>query len=622
MSDNNITSSPKKEFFLKRWVKRMLWPNKEVMSIYEEERMQSPARVVAKNFFSKPIPVIALIVLICIALTVFLGPMFVSLDLSEQDSTLTNIRPGFALSKFDPALENNNCKMISAGPNYSVGVSNDGKVYVWGQTRINKSRDLADIPKEVQEAHIVMVAAGYDHIVAVDDQNVVYAWGNDRLGQLDIPDEIDSNNRLKQFEIKAVYADNQFSAIVTSDKRVFLWGNANMVDMSFNKEYEGHIEDVALLVDGYISLLDNGSVAYTGYSPKSAATSSIPEKVKNGGVVQIASTSRSGLAVLESGEVVVWGATNKGEAKVPELAAAPKKVMGGRYHYSAVLQDGSVVSWGNDRYKQTQVPASLDGAGEVQDIYVGKFQNYAVDSDGDIHVWGLKGFLMGSDTLGRDIFARLINGGKMTMTIGGVAVIIQSIIGIILGGLAGYFGGKVDILLSRLAEIVSSLPFIPFAMILSAVLGTLVSTQQRMYIIMIILGILSWPGIYRLIRAQMFAQREMEYVTAAKTLGLGEGRIIFRHIIPNVMSVVLVSITLAFGSSMLTESSLSYLGFGIPLPTPTWGNMLSNANNSVIIQNYWWNWVFVAAVFGTACICINLIGDGLRDALDPKSSER
>ena len=231
-------------------------------------------------------------------------------------------------------------------------------------------------------------------------------------------------------------------------------------------------------------------------------------------------------------------------------------------------------------------------------------------------------FLLGTDDLGRDIFARLVNGGKMTMTIGALSVVISTIIGILLGGIAGYFGGFLDMAIMRVAEVVSSMPFIPFAMILSAVLGSQVSVEQRMYIIMVILGLLSWPGLCRQVRAQMFAQREMEYVTAAKTIGVKENKIIFKHIIPNVMSVVLVSITLSFGTSMLTESTLSYLGFGIPAPTPTWGNMLSNANNSVIIQNYWWNWVFVGLIFGLSCVCINLIGDGLRDALDPKSNER
>ena len=229
---------------------------------------------------------------------------------------------------------------------------------------------------------------------------------------------------------------------------------------------------------------------------------------------------------------------------------------------------------------------------------------------------------LGTDKNGMDMLTRLMYGGRVSLIIGFIVVAIEASLGILLGGIAGYFGGFLDMAIMRVAEVVSSMPFIPFAMILSAVLGSRVSVEQRMYIIMVILGLLSWPGLCRQVRAQMFAQREMEYVTAAKTIGVKENKIIFKHIIPNVMSVVLVSITLSFGTSMLTESTLSYLGFGIPAPTPTWGNMLSNANNSVIIQNYWWNWVFVGLVFGLSCVCINLIGDGLRDALDPKSNER
>ena len=193
---------------------------------------------------------------------------------------------------------------------------------------------------------------------------------------------------------------------------------------------------------------------------------------------------------------------------------------------------------------------------------------------------------MGTDGYGMDMLTRLMYGGRVSLMIGFIVIIIETVLGVILGGIAGYFGGFLDMAIMRVAEVVSSMPFIPFAMILSAVLGSQVSVEQRMYIIMVILGLLSWPGLCRQVRAQMFAQREMEYVTAAKTIGVKENKIIFKHIIPNVMSVVLVSITLSFGTSMLTESTLSYLGFGIPAPTPTWGNMLSNANNSVIIQNY------------------------------------
>ena len=175
---------------------------------------------------------------------------------------------------------------------------------------------------------------------------------------------------------------------------------------------------------------------------------------------------------------------------------------------------------------------------------------------------------------------------------------------------------------SRVAEVVGGLPFLPFALILSNVMGTKVDPNAKMYIIMVVLGVLSWVGTFRLVRAQIFSQREQEYVTAAKCLGVRERTIVLKHIIPNVMSVLLVSITLNFATCMLTESTLSYLGFGIPLPTPTWGNLLNGANNSIVIQQYWWQWVFPALIFGICTICINLIGDGLRDALDPKALER
>ena len=153
-------------------------------------------------------------------------------------------------------------------------------------------------------------------------------------------------------------------------------------------------------------------------------------------------------------------------------------------------------------------------------------------------------------------------------------------------------------------------------MILSAIIGTRISVEQRMYLIMVVLGVLSWPGICHLIRAQILSQREQEYVTAAKALGVREKSIIFHHIIPNVMSLILVNATLSFATCMLTESSLSFMGFGI------WGNMLNGANDSIVIQQYWWRWVFPAAIFGICTICINLVGDALRDAVDPKSAER
>ena len=174
----------------------------------------------------------------------------------------------------------------------------------------------------------------------------------------------------------------------------------------------------------------------------------------------------------------------------------------------------------------------------------------------------------------------------------------------------------------RVAEVIGSLPFLPFALLLSAIIGSTIDVQLSMYLIMVVLGLLSWTGICRLVRAQILAEREKEFVLAAQAMGVKEGSIIFKHILPNVLSILLVEATLGFATCMLTESSLSYLGFGISPPTPTWGNMLNGANNSIVIQQYWWQWVFVSFIFGICTICINLVGDAIRDAVDPKSLGR
>ena len=208
------------------------------------------------------------------------------------------------------------------------------------------------------------------------------------------------------------------------------------------------------------------------------------------------------------------------------------------------------------------------------------------------------------------------------MTVGAIAVIISTIIGVLIGGISGYKGGKTDNLLMRFTEIVSAIPFLPFAIILSAVLGNTISETQRILLIMMILGLLSWPGIARLVRGSVLAEREQEFVTAAKALGVKETGIIFRHILPNIITVIIVNATLNFATCMLTESSLSFIGFGVQEPNATWGNMLTGAQNSQVIQEYWWRWVFPSLALGICTISINCVGDGLRDAIDPKSNER
>ncbi len=613
-----------KGFFLTRWLKRAFLGNDpEVRDILQEEQVQTPFRTMARNFFAKHTVRVGLCGFILVFLFVLIGPRFWVLDLSDQDSTLVNLPPSNDMMSI-PAAMKGRVADIAAGRTYGVGLDTDGHLHTWGYTKITEKIDIANIPDEVQQADLVLFAGGEDHVVAMDREGQLYVWGNTRLQQGNFTSDMKKAMKAggEDWDIIQLEASNQFSAVVSSNGMLYLWGNSNVADIKLRKQYQGNVAKVALTSNEYICLMKDGTVAYTGFKDKGSAFAAIPAELKETKVVDIASTSGTVAAVTEDGRVVVWGNAKFGEKNMPEFVSPVKKLSGGRFHYTAILENGDVVSWGSNKYHQCDVPTSVAHGANVRALYTGNFQNYAVLEDGSVQTWGLKGFLLGTDGLGRDLLTRIVNGGRVTMTVGAISVIIATIIGVLLGGIAGYFGGKADLLIMRIAEIVGGLPFIPFAMILSAVIGSQLDPTQKMYLIMVVLGVLSWTGTCRLVRAQILAQREMEYVTAAKAMGIRERVIVFRHILPNVISLLLVSMTLDFATCMLTESSLSYLGFGIPLPTPTWGNLLTGANNSIVIQQYWWQWVFPAAIFGVCTICINMIGDGLRDAVDPKSQER
>lgn len=608
----------KKENKLASLFGRLFGNRNKQLSFMEEEQLQSPTRMIVRNFMSNKLGMTGLIVFLCIFLFVMIGPKFFVLDLSYQDNTQTNVPPISTMLSVPKELEGN-VKDITPGTTYGVGIDNDGKIYTWGYTRVTSVIDVGEIPTLVQKAHIEHIAAGYDHIAAIDDKGNVYVWGSDRLGQDRLPDKIVSAmNMKKNLNFKQLEAGFQFTAALTEDGYLYMWGNGNMADIEVKEEYQGRIEKIALTTYNCVALLDDGTVVYTGLKTNAIA-SQMPEGLTN--IVDISSTGNTVAAVDKNGKITIWGNISDGIEQVPEMSAKPVELYGGLKHYTALLENGEVISWGNNVHKQSEVPASV-AEKDIETVFAGFYQNYAITTTGETETWGLKGYTLGTDDLGRDILTRLVNAGQVTMTVGAIAVVISLVIGIILGGIAGYFGGWTDMIVMRIAEVIGGLPFIPFAMILSAIIGTRISVEQRMYLIMVVLGVLSWPPTCRLIRAQILSQREQEYVTAAQAMGVRERSIVFRHILPNVLSLILVSATLDFATCMLTESTLSYLGFGIAPPTPTWGNMLNGANNSIVIQQYWWRWVFTAAIFGVCTICINLVGDALRDAVDPKSNGR
>ena len=225
----------------------------------------------------------------------------------------------------------------------------------------------------------------------------------------------------------------------------------------------------------------------------------------------------------------------------------------------------------------------------------------------------------GTDGNGMDMLARLMYGGRISLVIGFIVEFIALVIGVILGGLAGYFGKWVDQLIMRIVDVFYCIPSTPIIIILGAAMDAMVVDPMiRMLYLMLILGFLGWPSLARLVRGQILSLREQEFMVAAEASGIRVSRRIFKHLVPNVIPQLIVSCTMGIGSTILIEATLSFLGLGVKFPFASWGNIITDVNNTFVLTNYWFIWIPAGFCILLTVLAFNLVGDGLRDAFDPK----
>lgn len=600
--------------------KRLFIPSK-----VENEALLSPGKQVMKRFFRNKIAIIGMIGFLLIFLFSFGVSSFVPLNLYHTNTFHRNLPPNYSYLDVPNELKVEGIVKISSGASFSVGVSEAGKVYVWGT---DNHGIKSGVPAELKNKKIVDVWAGSQHAMAMAEDGSVFFWGynNFEQGQL-------STRFAQQFEtdpIVSLQGGYDKTMAITESGKVFMWGigATNIGDVFRINPWEFTDDDENIIKATYvvannnnlIALLEDGTIRVVGTN--SQVRAEVPTILMDGTVrvIDIGITEYNAFALDEDGNLYGWGDTSfrmVGD-NIPELARTNvKDIEDGYGHMVALTNDGKLVAWGENFVGQSDVPE-----GTYTKIWVDAYQNYALNDKGEVVTWGNRGFLLGSDEQGRDLLTQLAYGGRITLTIGAVAVIISTIIGVVVGLVSGYFGGWIDNVLMRVAEVISSFPFLPFAITLSALMiRTDASETDRMILIMVILGVLSWTGLARLIRGQILAEREKDYVLAARALGISNQAIIWKHIFPSVVPIVIVDITLGYAGSLLTEAGLSFLGFGVKKPNPSWGNILNAAQNLEAISMYWWRWILPGICLIIAALSVNLIGDALRDALDPKSDQ-
>lgn len=622
------TNSPKEEKQLGKsfgsMFKRLFVREKNQLSSLEEEALMTPGKTILKNFLRNRLGIIGVIGFIMILAFSFVGSQFRPMDLTYQEPALSNIRPGTNYLDIPSQLVKEGVKTISSGVSFSVGLSDAGKLYVWGQQpvylREGMSTSVVNLPRELKEKTFTHVAAGDRFFVAIDTEGNLHGRGYNNFQQLELPQLVQMKMRSKK--VKELIAGEGVTGILFEDGELTIWGStlATRQDI-IPLDYQGRVLKAELTPVNVVVLLEDNTIGVFGTDGNEV--SAVPAHLTDGSVkvVDFTTTGRTVTALDDKGKLHTWGSVLHGVLKIPEFDGNVVAMAGSKNNHTLLLDTGEVLYWGANHFGQLKMPKEMQNKKYVE-IYSDFFQNYAVAEDGSVTAWGHKGFFFGSDQFGRDNLTRLIHGGRISLTVGAIAMVISVIIALTIGMSSGFFGGWVDHALMRFTDVIISIPFMPLAITLSTIVAGKVPEMYRIYMIMVILGVLSWPGLARLVRAQILLEREKDFVLAARALGVKKRNIILRHILPNIFNLALVNITLGYAGSLLTEAGLSFLGFGVAAPTPSWGNMLTGSQSSAVIEYYWWRWLIPGIFVVLAALSVNLIGDALRDAMDPKANEK
>lgn len=549
--------------------------NNENMKLDDAQRVKvlSPGMLVAKRFFRNKLAIIGMVIIICMFLFSFLGGAIIPYSQSQVFYRTEEMKKDYA-----------------------------GATYI-DDYQMYQAEDVT-LPSDIFSKTILAIGK---------KQNIVETRDGSKLGIRKLEDNAyviygaeDTKNP------KAIRSEEHNQAVAAGDNYFEYDGVSYIVDNSTGKELLYIVNEMAV-------------ACKMSFTPYSADTKLSYDFYKNA-LIAMSEGAKKFDAAGTTYELELEG----------EDSAMVKTTDGTDYAYISNMNINSVVGgvFLTPDFKETAILAIEEGAesfeytdeaGETDTYHISeKTGQYIIQRNQETRVIDTyakpsKEHWVGTDANGMDLLARLMYGGRISLLIGFVVVFIEVLIGVIIGGIAGYFGGWVDNILMRLVDIIYCIPAMPLYLILGSIMDHYrASATVRIYSLCIVMSIIGWVGIARIVRGQILSLREQEFMVATEATGIRVSRRIFKHLIPNVVPQLIVFATMGLGDVILAEATLSFLGLGIKYPAASWGSIINAVNDSYVMTNYLFVWIPAGLLILLTVLAFNFVGDGLRDAFDPK----
>ncbi len=550
-------------------------------------KVQSPSMLVFRRFIRNKLAVVGFIILLFMFTFSFLGPLISPYGQTEVFKGLGSLPKDYAGATYNTELR------YTAAEGETFGSAARSRFLL----ALGKNEDTFVF--EENEYVYIAEGEGFYRIVSLTPMAEDILGAVNPLGDNSVPQSFliayqnTQENKLKVFDYDGM------TYHITTNKKITTISTENDVALAMINVFDSYKEvDLENVLSYNFKLASSKAInqEFTTFSVGELAYSILYD---DGNITIL---DPSGFAYAEVSDIIVNPLDQDTFLTVNYKSTVRDTIVNREEAFTYTHNDGSTITYTIDRVINT-----FNIKKETQTELIRIFELTSPD-----HPLGL-------DNNGMDVMTRLMYGGQVSLLVGFVVVTIEIILGVIIGGVSGYFGGWVDTALMRFVDLFNSIPFWPIVLILGSVMDSMeVEPMARIFSLMIVLGLLGWTGVARIVRGQILSLRELDFMVATEATGIRTTRRIFRHLIPNIIPLLIVQATAGLGGIIITEATLGFLGLGVKYPLASWGSIINIASDAYVMTNFWFMWIPAGLLILLTVLGFNFVGDGLRDAFDPK----